>query len=462
MRIYPQWFIDELVNEEDKERAISGDLKTTESVKFECSECKSHYTQIINNHIKISTGERKSGCIVCGKKSAILKISKMRLDKNKSIRVYPQWFIDELDYEEDKGRARSGELKTTERVVFKCLNCGNTYSSTVTNHVKLSTGERKSGCPICSRNVGIENRLNSLKKNRSYSKFFLMELFDDEDRIRAEHKSINTNEKVKFKCLSCGTIYEQLVWNHLNRKINCPHCIKQFRLNKRIEKRKQYPEWFIDELVNEEDKERARIKLLSTKERVTFKCDKCEKYYTQTVGDHINLSNGSRKHGCPNCIEKYNRSKVELEIEEYVKSIGYNTEHKRFKDSNDRLFEVDIFIPERNVGIEYNGSYYHNIEQFRINEDYHYNKFNECRKQNILLITIFDIEWNNREEEIKRYIKDILEGRESSLSYNKEGYMNNNYPSWKYYLTCKQSSYSKDYYIYNKLIVYTCGYSVLG
>ena len=66
------------------------------------------------------------------------------------------------------------------------------------------------------------------------------------------------------------------------------------------------------------------------------------------------------------------------------------------------------------------------------------------------------------QNKIKQYIKDILEGRESYLSYNKEGYMNNNYPSWKYYLKCKQSSYSKDYYIYNKLTVYTCGYSVLG
>ena len=64
--------------------------------------------------------------------------------------------------------------------------------------------------------------------------------------------------------------------------------------------KRNYPEWFIDELVNEEDKERARLKLLSTKERVSFKCDKGEKHYTQIVGDHINLSNGSKKHGCPN------------------------------------------------------------------------------------------------------------------------------------------------------------------
>lgn len=37
-----------------------------------------------------------------------------------SKRVYPQWFIDELVNEECKERARNGELKTNERISFKC------------------------------------------------------------------------------------------------------------------------------------------------------------------------------------------------------------------------------------------------------------------------------------------------------------------------------------------------------
>lgn len=177
--------------------------------------------------------------------------------------------------------------------------------------------------------------------------------------------------------------------------------------------------------------------------------------YDQAVNNHIKLSTGEKKQGCPICSNI--RSKTELEIEGYVKSLGYNTKHKRFRDSNHKLFEVDIYIPEMNIGIEYNGSYYHSTENARIDEKYHYNKFNECRKKDILLITIFDIEWSSRKEEIKRYIKDILEGKENKLSYNREGYMNNNYPSRKHYKESKK--YISDSYTHYKSKVYTCGYT---
>lgn len=47
---------------------------------------------------------------------------------------------------------------------------------------------------------------------------------------------------------------------------------------------------------------------------------------------------------------------------------------------------------------------------------------------------------------IKQYIKDVLDGKDNSLSYEKECYMNNNYPSWKYY---KNSiGYLDDTYMY--------------
>lgn len=52
---YPQWFIDDLLNEEDKEKAKKGVLFSNSKVKFRCN--KGHiYTQIIHNHIHLPTG----------------------------------------------------------------------------------------------------------------------------------------------------------------------------------------------------------------------------------------------------------------------------------------------------------------------------------------------------------------------------------------------------------------------
>lgn len=225
--------------------------------------------------------------------------------------------------------------------------------------------------------------------------------------------------------------------------------------NKRV-----YTEWFIDELVNEEDKERAKNGSLMNHSKVKFECGKGH-IYEQIVYNHIKLSTGERNKGCPYCSNL--RSKPELEIEEYVKSLGYNTEHKRFFIDKKR-FEINIFIPEKNVGIEYCGSYYHASENGHkdLDSEYHFTKYSEFIKKNILIITIFDIEWENRSEEIRQYIKDILDGRENKLSYNKNGYMNNNYPSWRYYHSSNKSNYIEDYYIYmNKYKVYTCGYMMI-
>ena len=78
--------------------------------------------------------------------------------------------------------------------------------------------------------------------------------------------------------------------------------------------------------------------------------------YKSRISNHITLSTGEKRSSCPICNNKFKRSKPELEIEEYVKSLGYVTELKHIHDSSRKWFEIDIYIPEKNVGIEYNGS----------------------------------------------------------------------------------------------------------
>lgn len=363
---------------------------------------------------------------------------------------YPEWFIDSLVDDNDKEKARLGTLKSTDKVLFKCPN--NHISLKFVHHkIDLKTGEPKRSCYYC-------------RNRKCYPQWFIDELVNEDDKEKARNGLLSSRDRVKFKCEN-GHIYEQLVYNHIklssfSRKKGCPICkltklcnsYKSYRQNKRM-----YPKWFIDELVNTDDKDMAIFGKLTSTDKVKFKCENGH-VYEQLVYNHINISSGKRNFGCPVCSST--RSSSELEVENFVKNMSYNTEHKRFRDSNNKLFEIDIFIPEKNVGIEYNGSYYHSIENERIDKYYHYNKFNECRRKDILLITIFDIEWDGRKNKIKQYIKDILYGVENGLSYNKEGYMNNNYPSWEHYKD--ECVRIEDSYIYRSSeIVYTCGYSKL-
>lgn len=55
--------------------------------------------------------------------------------------------------------------------------------------------------------------------------------------------------------------------------------------------------------------------------------------------------------------------------------------------------EIDVYLPEYNLGIEYNGTYWHSSKQKE--STYHKKKTDLCEKKGIRLIHIFEHEWND-------------------------------------------------------------------
>lgn len=68
--------------------------------------------------------------------------------------------------------------------------------------------------------------------------------------------------------------------------------------------------------------------------------------------------------------------------------------------------EIDIFIPSHDVGIECNGVYWHS--EYYKPKNYHKEKMERCKQQNIRLIQIFENEYNNFPEIVKSRISSIL------------------------------------------------------
>lgn len=110
-RIFPEWFINELVDEEDKEKARNGELKTTDRVNFRC-EHDHIYSQEVRNHITLKSQKRRFGCPICAEKLKVGRNNYVNRRKNEDKeyellvnsrkRVYPKWFIDELVNEDEK------------------------------------------------------------------------------------------------------------------------------------------------------------------------------------------------------------------------------------------------------------------------------------------------------------------------------------------------------------------------
>jgi hypothetical protein len=141
------------------------------------------------------------------------------------------------------------------------------------------------------------------------------------------------------------------------------------------------------------------------REDVQIKCLVCNKIY---INKWFNIVSGYGR--CPTCNPRNRPSNSENEIIEFIKSFNIEVLSGK-KDliknpETNRFLELDIFIPSKNIAIEFNGLYWHN-EQFRDNK-YHLMKYNLCKDLNIKLIQIFEDEWVFKKDIVKNIIKNKL------------------------------------------------------
>ena len=122
---------------------------------------------------------------------------------------------------------------------------------------------------------------------------------------------------------------------------------------------------------------------INLKEQLLFKCNDCGTEF---------YNNGNKIFYvyCPHCNTKLYSHK-EKEVFNYVKSI-----YSGAVIENDRTIlsgkELDIYIPDKNIAIEFDGKYWHS--DLFVNKDYHLNKTLECQDKGIRLIHIFEYDWN--------------------------------------------------------------------
>lgn len=213
----------------------------------------------------------------------------------------------------------------------------------------------------------------------------------------------NIGEEKTVECLcNCGNIITIRKSSLLNRSYtSCGHC-------KRI-----YPNWFIDRLQDNKQKELALSGELKTTDNINILCLRCKKPITIKVNNFIDISKGVQKKlgVCKVC--SHHTSMKEKEIYEYLLSIGLKesdiirNSRKIIKGLDKNSYkELDFYIPEYKLAIEYNGSYYHsdNTKQ----STYHRDKFRLCEEKGIHLISIYEIDWEENKDKLKDLIKSFI------------------------------------------------------
>jgi very-short-patch-repair endonuclease len=75
--------------------------------------------------------------------------------------------------------------------------------------------------------------------------------------------------------------------------------------------------------------------------------------------------------------------------------------------------ELDIYLPELKLAIEFNGLYWHSeMEKY---DNYHVDKTNTCEKQDIQLIHIFEDDWNFKQDIVKSMLLNKFKRTDQSI-----------------------------------------------
>lgn len=221
-------------------------------------------------------------------------------------------------------------------------------------------------CPYCDwETEDINNRSGAfeqhLKTKHNISKIeYIKEYPEDKNYFTLVNKTLNRqmsdNNNEYVMCEICGKKLSRIDWRHL----------KEHNITK-IQYIKKYGNTTVSKKLHET---MSSIAILSNIEMTPLK-----------------------------------HSKPELEIMEFIKNLGFVCKSNRTILNGK---EIDIFIPNLSVAIEFNGNKFHTEWFGKKTRQYHLNKTKLCKEKNVKLIQIFEDEFHNSKEIVFNKIAHII------------------------------------------------------
>ena len=350
----------------NKAKKIHGDKYDYSKVEYVnsktkvCIICPKHgeFWQEPRHHLS------KHGCPMCGKENSDRKQS---LTLNEFIEKSNQ--IHNGKYSYDKVNYVNAETKV-------CIICPKHGEFWQAPHSHL----RGQGCPKCGR----ERNINSIKiTNEAFIEKATQIHGGKYDYSKCIYKDSNT--KVKIICPIHGEFW-QIASSHLNGH-GCVKCANISKLNT------------ISDFINLSNNKHhgkydySRVNYINNATKVCIICPKHGEFW-QRPDNHI------KGQGCPKCGQI--TSKAEDEIINILKNFCPQRHNRTLLEGK----EIDIYLHNLKLGIEYNGLRWHS-EEFGKDHRYHLDKLNECNEQGIRLIQIFEDEWLNHREICETKLKQI-------------------------------------------------------
>jgi len=258
----------------------------------------------------------------------------------------------------------SKQYENAHKKLLICCDQNHIYEASLHSFIN---GRR---CPVCSK-----------KKKHSYS--FVKNYVEEQGYTLLSKEYKNNHEKIRLKC-NVGHEYETR-FRDFQRGHRCFFCFGPMKHSFDVVRSK----------IKEFNYELISTSYENAKKYLLIKCEKGHEYRATYDAFH----NGNR---CPICAR--HESKGEKEIVDFLNSLSIET---IIRDRNIiKPYELDIVIPSKKIGIEYCGLYWH-CDLYK-DRNYHLNKLIECNEKKYRLITIFEDEWNNKKDIVKKRLKYLV------------------------------------------------------
>ena len=142
---------------------------------------------------------------------------------------------------------------------------------------------------------------------------------------------------------------------------------------------------------------------------ILIKCPICGEYDKHSFHNIFRINSNDIKPNshnlCHKCYTNISQSSPELEIKNIINTM-YNGKCIENSRSIIPPLELDLYYPEKNIAIEFNGNYWH--DENHKSKDYHFNKFKLCKDKNIRLVSIYESDWFNKRDNIISLLKNIF------------------------------------------------------
>lgn len=222
------------------------------------------------------------------------------------------------------------------------------------------------------------------------------------DTKELEYKFENKDLMMRYKllkmgkgiCLECGK--EHLNFNFVRNEFDSScskECSKSLFERKRIE---EMSDWLEKDILG--DFKLLEMRDLITKAPVKLQC----------INGHIftRWMQGDRKQNivCHECNPL--GSSLENEVVKMLEELGIKN---IIRNSRKIIYplELDIFCPDYNIAIEFNGSYWHsyNRKETKKEKERHLIKYLKCQELGINLIQITENDWVNKKSQVELLLK---------------------------------------------------------